>query len=209
MNPLKTWVMSLLFVLLTATASIASPQQETITMNLPDSVLREAIHKILPLKFGVQSKTVLGAVSIDKIDKLQLLENKLSSHITLSGHKLNLVTKIGDHDIRLKIGTLTLNFQCDATIRFDAPSQTLYLKPVITEMQSANSKKADVAAALALLFNNREFPLQIEKLRPIMADTGNKILNISMDIVDIQLRPNILQLDITPRIAATNKVTTK
>ncbi|MBU1231779.1 MAG: hypothetical protein KKI15_02950 [Proteobacteria bacterium] len=206
MNPLKTVILSLLFIFLTGTTTVAATQQKSITMSLPDSVLKEVIRKILPLDFGVQSETLLGSVSIDKIDKLKLLENKVSSHITLSGHKLNLVTNIAGHAIRMKIGTLTLSFQCDATIRFDVPTQTLYLRPVITEVQSADSNKADVAAALALLFNNREFPIAIEKLQPIMADTGSKMLNISMHIANVQLHPNILQLDITPRIITTSKV---
>ncbi len=207
MNPLKTFLTTLLFILLTGTTSSAATQQKSITMSLPDSVLKEVISKTLPLEFGVQSETLLGSVSIDKIEKLQLLKNKLSSHITLSGHKLNLVTNIGDHALRMKIGTLTLSFQCDATIRFDAPTQTLFLRPVITEVQSANSKQANVAAALVVLFNNREFPIEIEKLNPIMADTGNKVLNISMDIANVQLQPNTLQMDITPRIVTTSKVT--
>ncbi|MBU0945723.1 MAG: hypothetical protein KKE53_14855 [Proteobacteria bacterium] len=207
MNPLKTFITCLLFFFLTGTIAVASTQQKTIIMSLPDSVLKEVIFKILPLEFGVQSETVLGSMSIDKIENLQILENKISSHITLSGHKLNLVTNIAGHNLRMKIGTLTLSFQCDATIRFDAPTQILYIRPVVTEVQSADSKKADVAAALVLLFNNREFPIEIEKLNPIIADTGSKLLNISMDIATIQLHPNTLQLNIKPRIRTIKKVT--
>lgn len=209
MNPLKTFITTLLLIFMTGTTSLASTQQRSITMSLPDSVLKEVILKILPLEFGVQSETLLGSVTIDKIENLQLLEKKLSSHITLSGHKLNLVTNIAGHAIRMKIGTLTLSFQCDATIRFDVRTQILYIRPTVTEIQAADSKKADVASALVLLFNNREFPIEIEKLNPIMADTGSKILNISMDIANIQLRPNILQMDITPRVMTTSKVTGK
>jgi hypothetical protein len=207
MTPLKTLITFLLFIFLTGTTSFASTPQKSITMSLPDNVLKEVILKILPLEFGIQSKTLLGSVSIDKIENLQLMENKLSSHITLSGNKLNLITTIAGHDLRMKIGTLTLSFQCDSTIRFDAPTQTLYIRPVVTKIQSDDRKKTDVAAALVLLFNNREFPIEIEKLNPITADTGSKLLNISMDIATIQLRPNILQLGITPRVMTTNRVT--
>lgn len=207
MTPIKTLITALLLLLSTGTTTFASPPRQSITMSLPESVLMEVIGKILPLEFGVQSESLLGSVSIDKIEKVQLLKNKLSSHLTLSGHQLNLVTNIGGHDLRMKIGTLTFSFQCDATIRFDATTQTLYLRPVVTEVQSADSKKADIAATLVLLFNNREFPIAIEKLKPIMADTGNKLLNISMDIANIQIQPKTLQLDITPRITTTNKVT--
>jgi len=202
---LKTFFAALLFILLTATLSPADSSQEPITMNLPDSVIKAAIDKSLPLDFKIHSDTLLGSISIDKIENLQFQQNKLSSRITLSGHKLNLVTSIAGHDLRMKIGTLTMSFQCDATIRFDATSQTLFLKPTITDLQSSNSQKTDVASVIALLFNNREFPLRIEKRNPIVTDIGNKLLNISLDIANIELRPNSLLLSITPRIEAAKK----
>lgn len=205
MNPIKSFITSLFLILLTGVLSFAAPKQEVITMNLPASVIKDAIHKTLPLDFKIQSNTLVGSVSIDKIDNLQFQRNKLSSHITLSGHKLNLVTSIAGHDLRMKIGSLTMNFQCDATIRFDVPSQTLYLKPVITELQSTDAPTTDIASTIVLLFNNIEFPLQIEKLKPIVTDTGDKLLNISMNIASIELRPDSLLLSITPQIIATRK----
>lgn len=202
---LKPFSISLILILLTGALSLASPNQQAITMTLPDSVVKEAIHESLPVEFPIQSKTLLGSLSIDTIENLQFQQNKLSSHITLTGHRLNIVTSIAGHDLRMKIGSLTMSFQCDATIRFDPANQTLYLKPVITELHSADNKKADIASTIVLLFNNREFPLQIEKLKPIIADTGNTLLNISMDIANIELRPNNLLLSITPKFKSTRK----
>jgi hypothetical protein len=201
----KTIIAAFLLTLLTGTLSPAYSSQEPITMNLPESVVKTAITKSLPLDFKLQSDTLLGSISIDKIENLQFQKNKLSSRITLSGHELNLVTSIGGHNLQMKIGTLTMSFQCDATIRFDAASQTLFIKPVITDLQSSNNQKGDIASAIVLLFNNREFPLQIEKIQPIVADTGNKFLNISMDIANIGLQPDSLLLSITPIIEATKK----
>ncbi len=205
MNPIKTFIIPLFFALLISTTSFASPAQEVITMSLPESVIQEIIIKSLPLKTQVQSSSLTGSVSIDKIKNLQLRQNKLSSHITLSGHDLNIVTTIGGHDLRMKIGSLTMGFQCDATIRFDAQKQTLYIKPVISELQSTDKQKTDVASALVLLLNNREFPLQIEKLRPLVADAGSKVLHISMIVSNINIQPDNLLLSIIPQINATPK----
>lgn len=202
---IKTFFTTLFFALLTTTLAHTAPNQQAITMTLPDSVIKEAISKSLPLDFKIESDTLLGSISIDKIDNLQLKENILSSHITLSGHKLNIVTSIAGHTLRMKIGSLTMSFQCDTSFRFDSLSQTLHLKPVISNIQSSDNKKTDAASAIVLLFNNREFPLQIEKLKPIVADTGNKHLNISMDIANIELRPNNLLLSITPDIQTSPK----
>ncbi len=205
MNRLNTVITSLFLFLLTGTLSFAASNQQPITMSLPKSIIKEAIHKTLPVNFTLQSSTLLGSVSIDKIENLQFKDNKLSSHITLSGHKLNLITSIAGHDLRMKIGSITMNFQCDTSIRFDVPSQTLYLKPIITELNSTDTQKTDIASTIVLLFNNRELPLQIEKLKPIMTGAGNKSLNISMDIANIELLPDSLLLSITPQIVATRK----
>ncbi len=204
MNPFRTIILSLALILLSSISTVAG-QQSTITMNLPESVIREAVQKTLPLYFKVDSGTLLGSISIDKIDNLKLKKNILSSRITLSGHELNLVTSIAGHDIRMKIGSLTLEFQCDTTIRFDRKTQTLYLRPMITEIQQGATNKTDIASTLMLLLNNRELPLRLEKLKPILADTGNKILNISMHIANIQIHPQVLQIGITPTIGVHTK----
>ena len=204
MNPVKTFI-AILFLLLSVTPSDAAPPKQNIKMTLPDSVIKEAIHKILPLTFKLQSNNLLGSVSIDKISNLRFQNNKLSSHITLSGHKLNLITSIAGHNLRMNIGTVTMNFRCDATIRFDALSQTLYVKPVITEIESTGNQKTDIAATISLLFNNREFPLQIQKLNPLITNTGNKLLNISMLISNIELRPASLLVTIKPKIIVNQK----
>jgi hypothetical protein len=196
----KTFFTSLLFILVTGTVSFAASNKQSITMTLPNSVVKEAISKSLPLNFPINSETLLGSIAIDKIENLKFKANTLSAHITLTGHKLNIMTSIAGHDLRMKIGSLTMSFQCDATTRFDSASQTLFLKPVITNLQSSDEAKTSVASTIALLFNNREFPLNIEKLKPIVADMGNKFLNISMDITSIDLHPDNLLLSLRPII---------
>jgi len=202
---LKPFFTSLFLILLTGTLSFATPDKQAITMNLPGSIVREAIARSLPLQFPIQSETVVGTIVIDKIENLQFKKNKISSYITITGHKLHIVTSIAGHNLRMKIGTLTTSFQCDTTIRFDARRQTLYLRPVITNLRSTDQSKTDVASAVVLLFNNRELPLQIEKLKPIVADTGTKLLSLSMNVSDIALGPESLLLKITPIIKATRK----
>jgi len=201
----KAFFTSLLFLLVTGTLSFAATDKQSITMTLPNSVVKEAIAKSLPLNFPINSEALLGSIAIDKIENLQFKANTLSGHVTLTGHKLNIVTSIAGHDLRMKIGSLTMSFQCDATTRFDSASQTLFIKPVITNLQSTDESKTSVASTIALLFNNREFPLQIEKLKPIVADMGNKFLNISMNITTIKLHPDSLLLSLRPIIESSPK----
>ncbi|MEN8200430.1 MAG: hypothetical protein ABFR63_10205 [Thermodesulfobacteriota bacterium] len=203
MNLLKTLIFGLLLTLLTNAASFAGTARVPATMSLPESFVQELITRSLPLEFKLNSNNLLGSVSVDKISNLQLHKGKLSGHATLSGHGLNIVTEVAGHNLRMKIGTLSMAFQCDVTTRFDARQQILYLRPIITELQSTDKTKTEFASTIALLFNNRELPLQIKKLKPVVADAGDKNLNISLHIKDIQLHPDKILLIATPRLSVT------
>ncbi len=197
---------ALFLLLLSATISMASPHDEqAITITLSNNVVKEAIAKTLPLQFPINSGTIAGSVSIDKIEGLQFRKNALSAHVTLTGHDIQIVTSIAGRDIRLKAGTLTTGFQCDANLRFDASTQTLFIKPVITRLSSTDQNVTDVASAITLLFNNRELPLPMEKLHPIVADTGNKLLTVSMKIASLELGPKNVLLGIIPTIKTVRK----
>ncbi len=204
MNLKKTFFI-LLFVLLSASLSRAEPKQQAITMNFPANIVQDVLTKSLPLQLAIDSNTILGSVSIDTIKELKIHKNKLSGHVTLSGHKLNLVTTIAGHNLRMKIGSLTMNFQCDATIRFDAASQTLYIRPLITELQSTGTEQADIASTIVLLFNNQEFPISLGNFKPITRKTGDKSLTFTMNINEVNLQPDNLLLSIIPAIEVRRK----
>jgi hypothetical protein len=136
---------------------------------------------------------------------MRLQKGKISSYITLSGHELNIVTSFAGHDLRAKLGSLTMEFQCDTSVRFDKQSQTLFIRPVATKLQSSSEAKTEIASTIAQLFNNQEFALKLDTLRPFLTDTGNKLLNISMLIETIDLQPGTAHLQVIPQITATPK----
>lgn len=205
MNSIRPIITSFILILLTATCLSASQNKRAIAITIPNTLINEAIQKSLPLDFPIKSQTILGSLSIDAIKNMRLQKGKISSYIVLSGHNLNIVTSIAGHDLRAKLGSLTMGFQCDTSVRFDKKSQTLFIRPVATKLQSSNKAQTEIASTIAQLFNNQEFPLKLEKLRPILTDTGNKLLNISMLIETLDLQPGTAHLQITPRITTTPK----
>lgn len=205
MKSIRAIIAALTLILLTTSGISASQNPRAITIRVPNTLINEAIQKSLPLEFPIKSDTIVGSLSIKAIENMRLQRGKISSHVTLSGHNLNIVTSIAGHNLRMKLGSLTMGFQCDTSIRFDKKSQTLFLRPVVTRLQSSSEAKTEVASTIAQLFNNHEFPLPLEKLEPILADTGNKLLSISMLIEAIDLQPGTAHLQITPQINVTTK----
>jgi hypothetical protein len=52
--------------------------------------------------------------------------------------------------------------------------------------------------------NNREFPVKMQQMEPLIAETSGKTISINMNIAGINTRQGILQFDILPLIQSTN-----
>lgn len=205
MNGIRNNTISLLFLLLSSLFASTALANQPIAITLPDTLIKEIVEKSLPVNIPIQSKTILGSITVDSIKNLRLHKNKLSGHVTLSGHNLNIVTTIAGHKLKMKIGSLTMSFQCNATVRFDQKSQALYVKPVITDLQSSDKAKTEIASLITQLFNNHEFPLKLNKLKPFAADTGNKILTFAMRVSDVSIHPGEIHLYTTLKVSNLTK----
>jgi hypothetical protein len=196
-------ILFLLNMLLPDQTSAAA--RRMITLTVPDSVLSEALDKSLPLSIDTTSSTLSGAITIVKISNLQLQEKGIACHIDLRGDDMHINTDIGGHSIKLKVGSLQLGLQCNAVLRFDPARQVLYIKPVISDLKaSSTAAQGDIDDLLLAFLNNREFPVKLEQLEPLIAETSGKSITINMKIVDIRTQLGVLQFDILPRIQGTS-----
>ncbi len=172
-----------------------------ITLTVPDCVLSQALDKSLPIAIDTNSSTLSGAITIVKISNLQLQNKGIACRVALKGDDMHLSTEIGGHSIKLKVGSVQLDLQCNAVLRFDPNKQMLFVKPVITDLQaSSTAAQGDINAMLMAFLNNREFPVKMKQMEPLIAETSGKTINISMNIVDIHTQLGTLQFDILPQI---------
>jgi hypothetical protein len=196
---------SIILFLLSFLLPCQLPAGNMITLTVPDAVLSQALDKSLPIAIDTNSSTLSGAITIIKISNLKLQDKGLSCRVALKGDDMQLSTEISGHALKLKVGSLELDLQCNAGLRFDPAKQMLYIKPTISELQATSSSaQGDINAILMAYLNNREFQIKLQHLEPLIAETSNKTINISMNIVGIQTRPGILQFDILPHIQSTN-----
>ncbi len=94
-----------------------------------------------------------------------------------------------------------MDFNISADTRYDEPSQTLFIKPTVTDLKTQDGQTGDELGNLLIgLFNGREFPLEIDKLQPIITDTGTKKLAIEMQINDVTISKNLLTMRLLPLI---------
>lgn len=190
-----------LFLLLGQNGHAETKGLDAITLTIPESVLSEAVQQSLPVPIDTGSDTVAGSISIENIEQLQLEEQQISALVTLIGNDIQIKTTIAGQQLRLKVGDVKLEFNITADTRYDAPSQTLFIKPTVTDLKSENGQSGDeLGNLLAGLFNGREFPLAIDRLQPIITDTGSKKLAIDMQIKNVTIARNLLTLHLLPHI---------
>ncbi|MGB3209742.1 MAG: hypothetical protein WBB19_03460 [Desulforhopalus sp.] len=192
-----------LFILLTsATVCTQAAADDFITLNLPEAVIAKATEAILPIRIDAHSKSIEGDITIINISEVELTENHLTCRLHLAGRDLAFLTEIAGHEIRLKAGSVEIDFKTDAAIRFDAKQQTLFIKPVVQDVANGSAgSSADIGQALVALLNGREFPITMQKLDPLIARAGSKTIIINSTITDIKARAKYIQLSLLPNIA--------
>jgi len=183
----------LLFFSLLLPPQLPAATSKLITLNVPDSVLSQALDKSLPISIDTSSDILSGAITIVKISNLQINDQGIAGQT-----------------IKLKVGSLQLDLRCNAILRFDAVKQVLYVKPLISDLQASSSAaQGDINALLMTFLNNREFPVKLQQLEPLIAETSGKMINIKMNIVGIRTHQGIVQFEIMPLIQTTNTVANK
>ncbi len=188
-------------------ALVSSPQKATaedvISLTLPESVIAKAVTALLPLRIDAHSKSVQGDINIKSITDFQLSNNQLACRLRLAGTNLGLVTEIAGHEIKLKVGAVEIDVQTNATLRYDAAHQTLFVKPVVKNLSpGGKDANADIGQALVALLNSKEFPITLQNLDPIIAKSGAKVITINTRITDIKAQPEALRLSLIPMVSA-------
>ncbi len=193
-----------LFLCTFACSTHEAAAEDVITLILPESVIAKAFTSILPLSIDAHSKSIQGDILIKGINDFELSNNQLACRLRLAGTNLKFVTEIAGHEIRLKVGAVEIDVQTNATLRYDAGQQTLFVKPVIKNLSPAGAKdaNADIGQALVAMLNGKEFPITLQNLAPIIAKSGAKTITINTRVTDIKAQPEALRLSMVPLINA-------
>jgi hypothetical protein len=176
--------------------------KEPIRLTIPQSVITEVTRALLPIHIDTNSKSIDGDITIINISELKLTDGHLACRLHLGGNNLALLTDIAGHEIRLKVGSIELDVSTDAALRFDVEKQVLYIKPIIKNVEGSGSgANGEIGKALIAMLDGREFPINMQQLEPFVADTGAKKVTIDTKIVNIEAKPQSLQLSLHPVIS--------
>jgi hypothetical protein len=193
----KFFALSCIALLTLAALSGPAAAEDFITLTLPETVIADATAAILPLRIDAHSKSIEGDIHIINISELQLTDNHLACRLHLAGTNLVLLTEIAGHEIKLKVGEVEIDFKAEAAIRFDTKKQILYIKPMVKDVATGGAGAgADIGQVLVALLNDREFPVAIQDLDPLIARAGSKTITFNSTIADIKAKPHSVQLSL-------------
>ena len=171
-------------------------KKEEMTIAIPEELLTEFINDTLPVKI-TKKRSFSGVIWVESVDRLKLGNDKISFSIKMHGENIGIKKKIGKRPVELNFGDVRLAFKCEASIRYDKGRNILFVRP---EVIQERADEQVLVPLLAALIEGREFPIEIQELKPIITKIGDKSLTIDMDISSIFTLNSILFIGIRPKV---------
>lgn len=176
-------------------------KKNEITIVIPEKVIERLISDTLPVEITAVKK-LSGTIWVQSIDKVSLGKNKIFFSAHLFGKDVKYTDKIGNISASIAIGNIDLFFDFDTTIRYDKEKQILYLKPKIT---SRADKDVVLTRLMETLTGDREYPVEIQRLKSFVTRIGKTQIMIKMDISDVYISKHKLIVEIKPKAVKTDK----
>ena len=175
-------------------------EKDEITIVIPARAMVKFINDMLPIKI-IKDKKFSGVIWIKSVDKLKLEIDKVSFSVNIYGEDIKYTGRIGNLSTSLSFGNIDTSLDCDASIRYDKEKSILYIRPKIVERRNRNKVLLRLLAELI----DKEYPVEIQKLKPIITGFGDKSVTIDMDISNVYAVHNRLLIGIRPGIKSKNE----
>ena len=193
-----------LLLLVPTTNGQAAVTTDCITITLPARVINRSLHAVLPLPITSHNKHVEGKLVIESINKLEMHDNAISLQGLITGNNLAISARIGDRDIRLKIGRMQMPMTCDLTLRFDPVKKILFVTPHFAKPQIRPGDPANAMLPLLAILDNREYPVTLTSLQSFKAKVGSRSVSFDMEPKEIKVSRNQVKITLIPRLVKKN-----
>ncbi len=175
-------------------------EKDEIIIVIPARAMVKFINDMLPIKI-IKDKKFSGVIWIKSVDKLKLEIDKVSFSVNIYGEDIKYTGRIGNLSTSLSFGNIDTSLDCDASIRYDKEKSILYIRPKIVERRNRNKVLLRLLAELI----DKEYPVEIQKLKPIITRFGDKSVTIDMDISNVYAVHNRLFIGIRPSVKSKNE----
>ena len=192
-------VTAILFFLLFSAAPAQVKNIKELTVLVPAESIAKFIQPLLPYSIDI-GKNFSGSFCVKSIENIKIAKDKVSFSAHIYGKDIWYSAKIGKQTARFKVGDVNLRNHWEASLRYDKSKKKLYLKPHI---ESPKNKK-DLSQGDILIdtlfdaLSDMEYPIDLNKIKPITAKIYNTELAIDTQISDVYSNNNKLFIEIIP-----------
>ena len=199
---LKPNIFCVFFLLVLVSHSYAGDiEQDEITIVFPAVTLSKLVNGMLPIKFG-PNDNVSGDLWIDSITNLRLEKDKVLCSMSLHGKDVTYAFQIQGSSVIVEIGDVDTSLSLEGTFRFEKASNTFYLKPRIVADDTAQTDGSPMKILLSLV-SGVEYPIEMGKLKPVIARLSGQDIRIDSSISDIFSDKNKLFFIVNPKMVKT------
>jgi len=196
---LKITVTFILLVLLVSPAPAQVRNTKELTVVVPAESIAKFIQPLLPYSIDM-GKNFSGSFWVKSIENIKITKDRVSFSAHIYGKDIGYSAKIGKQTARFKVGDVNLRNHWEASLRYDKSKKKLYLKPHI---ESPKNKK-DLSQGDILIdtlfdaLSDMEYPIDLNKIKPITTEIYNTELAIDTQISDVYSNNNKLFIEIIP-----------
>jgi hypothetical protein len=122
--------------------------------------------------------------------------------MSLHGRDVKYAFQIQGSSVIAEIGDVDTSLNLEGTFRFEKASNTFYLKPRILADDTAQTDGSPMKILLSLV-SGIEYPIEVRKLKPIIAQFSGQGIRIDSCISDIFSDKDKLFLIVNPKIVKT------
>jgi hypothetical protein len=199
---LKPNIFCVFFLLVLVSHSYSGDiKADEITIVFPAVTLSKLVNGILPINFG-PNDNISGDIWIDSIRNLKLEKDKVLCSMSLHGKDVKYAFQIQGSSVIVEIGDVDTSLSLEGMFRFDKASNTFYLKPRIVADDTAQTDGSPMKILLSLV-SGIEYPIEVGKLKPIIARFSGQDIRIDSSISDIFSDKNKLFFIVNPKMVKT------
>ena len=187
----------ILFFLLFSPASAQVKNINELTVVVPAESIAKFIQPLLPYSIDI-GKNFSGSFWVKSIEDIKITKDRVSFSAHIYGEDIVYSAKIGKQTASFKVGNVNLRNHWEASFRYDKSKKKLYIKPHIEGPQNKkNFSQGDIL--IDTLFNalgDIEYPIDVNRIKPIAAELYDTELTINTDISDVYADNNKLFIEI-------------
>ena len=199
---LKPNIFCVFFLLVLVSHSYSGDiEEDEITIVFPAVTLSKLVNGVLPIRFG-PNDNVSGDLWIDSITNLKLEKDKALCSMSLHGKDVTYAFQIQGSSVIVEIGDVDTSLSLEGTFRFEKASNTFYLKPTIVADDTAQTDGSPMKILLSLV-SGIEYPIEVQKLKPIITRFSGQEIRIDSSISDIFSDKNKLFFIVNPKMVKT------